>query len=305
MKRHLIGAVVAFLLATQAGAAPRTFASPEEAGKSVVAACKADDMKELLHIFGPEAKSLIRGVDPEEDRRARANITQAAAKYSAFEKRGNAQIWVLGSDLWPFPIPLVQTKGRWHFDTEAGYAALIKRRVGQDELAVLELLGALREAQTEYAAVAHNRDSVKEYAQKILSTPGRHDGLYWVNDPSGPSPMEGFASSVKDYLKGKNRNSTWMGYHVRLLTAQGPHAPGGAYSYLVNGRMLLGYAILAYPADYGRSGLMTFLMNQHGKIVEKDLGPNTVKLATQMKAYDPDKSWHPVPPSGLDLSPAK
>ena len=307
MKRHFCGAVALMLLtgSSLAGAEPKNFSSPEEAGKSVVAACKSDNVKELMQIFGPEAKGLVRSVDPQQDRQSRRELAAAAAKHSGFETRGKARIWVLGSDLWPFPIPLVESKGLWHFDTEAGYAEVMKRRVGRDELAVIELLGALTEAQKEYASLDRHGDGVKEYAQKILSTPGRHDGLYWAPDKAGPSPMEGFVASVRDYCKGKPANSTWMGYRVKFLTGQGPHVPGGQYSYIVNGHMLLGYAVLAYPADYGRSGIMTFMMNQHGKVLEKDLGPNTVKLAEPMKLYDPDKSWTPVPPSGMHVPPAK
>ena len=201
-----------------------------------------------------------------------------------------------GPDRWPFPIPIVRTNGVWFFDTTAGKDEILNRRIGYDELQTIESLRAGVEAQRQYASEDHNGDGVLDFAEKFISSPGKKDGLYWSPDidgevsPLGPlfveAQSEGYSKS-----SGSGGPTPFHGYYFKILTRQGRHAPAGAYDYMINGYMIGGFAFIAWPAQYGESGIMTFMVNQQGKIYQKDLGLNTTTLAKRIKAYDPDSTW--------------
>jgi hypothetical protein len=204
----------------------------------------------------------------------------------------------VGADYWPFPVPIINRNGRWLFDTEAGKEELLRRRIGQNELSTLAVMRAYVDAQREYASKDRDGDEVLEYAQKITSSPGKTDGLYWPEElngelsPLGPwvaeAQTEGYFADPSAPQEGPQ---AFHGYYFRILTRQGSHAPGGKYDYIINGNMILGFALVGWPADYGDSGIMTFIVNQQGRVYQKDLGKNTAKIVKKMQAYDPDPSW--------------
>jgi hypothetical protein len=204
----------------------------------------------------------------------------------------------VGTNSWPFPIPLVKQAGRWHFDTSAGQDELLNRRIGKNELATLQVMRAYVDAQREYASRDRDGDDVLEYAQRLASTPGTKDGLYWPPDLDGEiSPLGPFVAHAQaqgyfgDTPIDKHSPQPFDGYLFQILTRQGKHAPGGKYDYVINGNMIGGFALVAWPADYGHSGIMTFIVNQQGRVYQKDLGPKTAKIAKKMTEYDPDDSW--------------
>src|SRR5216684_2424664 len=272
-----------------------TYASPEEALQSLVAAAKDKDRAALAKLFGPDYDQLLSGDEVEDNK---FTIT-------------------VGKDNWPTPVPLVQKDGRWLFDTKAGLEEVINRRVGENELSAIATCRAYAVAQWEYYTEGDwDHDSVAEYAQKFMSTPGKHDGLYWETpEDENPSPLgkllaaasaEGYASAQESPHAaagkgGSDKEQTpfdrapYHGYYFKILTRQGPHSPGGKYGYVINGNMIAGYALVAYPDKWGNSGVMTFIINQQGRVYEKNLGPNTGKLAASMTEYNPDPSWKLVP----------
>jgi Protein of unknown function (DUF2950) len=207
-------------------------------------------------------------------------------------------ILVVGTNNWPFPIPIVKTNGGWYFDTAAGRDEILDRRIGHNELAVLDTMRAYVDAQREYASAYRDDSQVLKYAQKIVSSPGKTDGLYWpielndVESPLGPSVA---AAQDLGYFSKKNADQAepepFHGYFFKILTRQGKHAPGGKYDYVINDNMIGGFAMVAWPAEYGQSGVMTFIVNQQGVVYQKDLGPDTAKIARKMTRYDPDDSW--------------
>jgi hypothetical protein len=274
----------------------KTFASPEEAVGALATAVNHRDTNALATIFGP-AVAELRSPDPVQ---AQNEITEFAERLNAsnhIERPDPGRcILEIGGDRWPFAVPLVQKGGSWYFDTQAGKQELIDRRIGRDELEALKSVRAYAEAQRDYASKARDGSQVLKYAQKLISTPGTKDGLYWPPDPEGDSPLGPLFAEAQNqgYLK-QPRNTDgpqpFHGYFFKILTQQGRHAPGGAYSYIINGNMIGGFALVAWPADYGDSGIMTFIINQQGKVYQKDLGPNTGALVQKMRAYDPDPSW--------------
>jgi len=207
----------------------------------------------------------------------------------------------LGVDGWPFPIPLVKRDGQWLFDTAAGKAEILRRRIGMDELGAIAVCHAYVEAQREYASQDRLGDGVLAYAQFLRSTPGTHNGLFWPANPGeelsplGPlvaqARVEGYHRSAKMM---NEQQAPYHGYYFKILTRQGKHAPGGKYNYIINGRMIAGFALVAWPAEWGNTGVMTFIVNQQGKVYQKDLGPKTAKIAKSMTAYDPDDTWSPA-----------
>ena len=204
----------------------------------------------------------------------------------------------VGTNSWPFPVPIVKKDGRWFFDTEAGKEEIFRRRIGKNELATLEVMRAYVDAQREYASRDRNGDEVLEYAQRLASTPGAKDGLYWPPDLDGEisplGPLVAQAQGEGYRMAGKAQDATrepFHGYFFKILTRQGKHAPGGKYDYVINGHMIGGFALVAWPAEYGESGIMTFIVNQQGRVYQRDLGPKTDKLAAAMKAYDPASGW--------------
>lgn len=283
-----------------AAAQQKSFASPEEAVKTAVAAARKDDVKELMAIFGAQAKEILYSGDAVADKERRGNFLAAYDEKNSLENRGEDKILVVGKQDWPFPIPVVKKGQGWVFDTEKGKQEIINRRIGENELNAIQVMLAIVDAQREYAMKDRDKNALLEYAQKFLSDPGKKNGLYWEAKAGEPeSPLGPIIAQAK--TEGYQRNPSggptpYHGYFYRILTAQGKDAPGGAYSYIVKGKMIGGFAVLAYPAEYDNSGAMTFIVNHEGKVHEKNLGPNTATIAKAMKEYNPDKTWREVKP---------
>ena len=270
--------------------AQRTFASPEAAVDALVAAARADRTAELVKILGPESRKLVNSGDTVADKLGRQKFVAVFAEKHSIEKadEGKATL-VVGSEEWPFPIPLVRDGAVWRFDTAAGEREILRRRIGRNELSTIEVCGAYVDAQREYAAKDRNNDGILEFAQKFISTKGKQDGLYWETKPGElESPMGPLVARA--HAEGYQRQP-YHGYYFKILKGQGKHAPGGAYSYLANGRMIGGFALVAYPATWGDSGIMTFLVNQDGVVYQKNLGPKTAEIARRMTSFDPDETW--------------
>ena len=280
----------------------RTFASPEDAVRALGIAANSRDLHALSDIFGPGFADL-RSSDPVEGRREVAAFTERFNESNDLDQvADNRYILETGDDHWPFPIPLVgTTNGVWFFDTQAGKQEILNRRIGYNELEALQALRAGEEAQREYAAEDHNGDGVLEFAQKIVSTPGKKDGLYWSPDIDGETSPLGplFAEAQNEgYVKNADTNTAprpFHGYFFKILTRQGKDAPAGAYNYIINGHMLAGFGFVAWPSQYGESGIMTFIINQQGKVYQKNLGPDTARKASAMKEYDPGPGWEISP----------
>jgi len=276
-----------------AGITQKRFPSPEEAVKSLVAAVRAEDMKELLVILGPGSESLISSGDEAADRVGREKFLKAYDQKNSLEQASAGKtVLHTGDDDWSMPIPVVKKGAEWVFDVRAGKREILNRRIGRNELHVMDILHAYVEAQHEYATKDCKGGGSVEFAQKLISTEGKHDGLYWKTEegeemsPLGPlvaqAAKEGYANPDLQ---------PFHGYYFKILKGQGKHAEGGSYNYVVKGKMLLGFAIVAYPAQYGNSGVMTFMVSQEGTIYEKNLDKNTKHVAEEMKIFDPDKSW--------------
>lgn len=281
---------------TGAGAKQRTFASPEEAVKALTAAVRNDNDKELAAILGPRSGDLISSGDEVDDRAGKGRFLKAYEEKSSIELKGdNKALLHIGGQDRVFPIPVVRKADRWSFDTKAGKEELLCRRVGRNELNVMDVLQAYTDAQREYASKDRDTDGVLEFAQRLISTKGKKDGLYWeVKEGEEESPFGPLiAKAAEEGYKDRTKMEPFHGYYFRIIKAQGSNAKGGAFDYVVRGNMVLGFGLLAYPAKYGSSGIMTFMVNQEGVIYQKDLGKKTVRAAASMK-YDPDKTWKKV-----------
>jgi hypothetical protein len=296
----LLGAAAFLAFQTPApAAAQRTFASADDAMNALVDAARAGDHATLFAIFGPAAERVLTSGDAVADREARSFFAVRAGERRHLQYVGDDfAILSVGDDDWPFPIPLVRTRDTWSFDTVAGEEEVKNRRVGRNELYTIQICREYVGAQRDYARLRKNTDGVAEYAQHLRSTPGTRDGLYWeVQDADAPSPLGPLLASAtrEGYRPGLGDTpQPFHGYLYRLLTAAGPHAPGGARSYTNGGRMTGGFGLLAYPVCYGASGIMTFIVNQQGVVFEKDLGRRTAESAAAISAYDPDESWSPA-----------
>ncbi len=294
------------------GAVHATFKSPEEAVKSLVEALSANDEKKLLAIFGygPGAKQLISSGDEVADREGRERFLQAyQEKNRIVEVNSKKAVLEIGNDAWPFPIPIEKVGKDWRFSAREGKTELLSRRIGKNELSVIQVCLAYVDAQREYASKDRNGDGVLEYAQKFLSDPGKEDGLYWETkegeEQSPLGPLVGEAKKVGYKKKAGNQPSPYHGYFYKILKAQGKNAPRGTYDYVINGRMTGGFAMVAYPAVYGSSGIKTFIVSQDGVVYEKDLGKNTASIAQEMKKFDPDSSWSKVESKYMEPSGTK
>lgn len=279
-----------------AGAEKRVFTSPEEAVASIVNAIRADDEKVMLAALGPQSRELISSGDEVSDKAERdAFIKNYELKNSLVRKTANTAILQIGPDNWSMPIPIVKKGSHWVFDTVKGKQEILNRRIGRNELHVIEVMNAYVDAQHEYATKDCSACGTVLFAQKLISSPGKRDGLYWEakagehQSPLGPlvakAAAEGYANADLE---------PFHGYYFKVLKGQGKHADGGAYGYVVNGRMILGFGLVAYPAEYGNSGVMTFIVNQKGEIYQKNLGRKSKQKAEAMKVFDPDKSWKKV-----------
>ncbi len=276
----------------------KNFPSPEEAVKSLVDAVKSNNTKELLAIFGPAGKEIVSSGDAVADKAGRERFVKAYEEMNKLEKETDNKVaLVVGNNEWPFPVPIVKKGETWVFDTMAGKEELLDRRIGRNELNSIQTCLAYVDAQREYAMEGWNSDH--EYAQKFGSTKGKKDGLYWeAKQGEGQSPLGDLAAKAirEGYTKKKSGQGPqpYHGYYYKILKAQGKDAPGGAYDYVVNGKMIGGFALIAYPAEYGASGIMTFMVNYDGVVYQKDLGKETEKIASAMTKYDPDKTWKKV-----------
>ena len=297
--RTLLLSLVALLFTTVAfAAAPaqKTFASPEDAAGALVAAVKVHDRNATLAILGDVADWLSSG-DAAADRATGDRFVAAYEQKHAFDRDGDKATLTIGADDFPFAFPLVKEGDKWRFDTAAGKDELLARRVGENELDAIKVLQAIVDAERDYASADRNGDGVFDYAQKLVSSPGKHDGLYWpVKAGEPPSPLGDLVAraSSEGYKKTEKGPSPFHGYYYRMLKGQGKNAPGGAFDYVVRGHGIAGFAVVAWPAKYGNSGIMTFIVNQDGKVYQKDLGPATATRAARMQSYDPDKDWSPV-----------
>lgn len=296
-------AVLFFAPLCSQAAGEQSFVSPADAVSALTAAAANDDTNAFHAIFGPEGHQLVS-----------PDAVQASEDFKRFVERlrtrtrmttnSDSSITLdLGADAWPFPIPLVNEGGQWHFDTAAGRAEVLNRRIGMDELGAIDVCRGYVSAQREYASVDRLGDGVMAYAQYLHSTPGTHDGLFWpakTNDVLSPLGPLIAAARVEGYHRAatmmNDERAPYHGYYFKILTRQGKHAPGGKYDYLVNGRMIGGFALVAWPAEWSNTGVMTFIVNQNGKVFQKNLGPETAAIAQSMTKYDPDETWTDVGP---------
>jgi hypothetical protein len=276
----------------------RTYATPEAAVDALAAALKANDEAALIAIFGDKHKNLVGTGDRAHDAATRAEAAKQLAAYRVLDERGSdRRVLLIGVNAWPLPIPLVRVGSAWRFATEEGVEELLNRRVGGNERNALHVLRAYLDAQREYASRDRDGDGVRQYATKLASAAGKQDGLYWPADSAKGEEQSPFGPLIAEssaYLAGHRKGDPYRGYHFRILTRQGASAPGGAYGYVINGRMIAGFAMVAYPAQYGESGVMTFIVNHNGKVFEKDLGKNSAGIGAKMPAFDPGAGWKEV-----------
>ena len=301
-KIKIVAPFLVFLILTPTGrsfgaaAQQKSFASAEEAVKAAIAAARSNSEKDLLAIFGTQAKDLLSSGDPVADKERRANFLAAYDQKNRLVAEGDSTILVIGNNDWPFPIPLVKKGEGWVFDTARGREEILNRRIGQNELDAIQVSLAYVDAQREYAMKVRSPDGLLQYAQKFRSDPAKKNGLYWdAKAGEEQSPLGLFAAQARtEGYKAGDKPVPYRGYYYKILTAQGKDAAGGAYSYLVKGKMIGGFALVAYPAEYANSGIMSFIVNHDGKVFQKDLGKNTASVAAAMKEYNPDKTWAAV-----------
>ena len=277
----------------------RAFASPEDAGTALLEAAKSGDQNAALAIFGPESKEIIFSGDAVQDKAAVDRFNAAYGVMHRWRKMPDGtQVLLIGADNFPFPIPLKRGDGgQWFFDAAAGKEEILTRRIGRNELAIIEVCGAVADAQAEYFSQPHDGGAKGQFALKFISDAGKQNGLYWEAPEGQPkSPLGPLAAlaTTEGYSAKSDAHTPFHGYFFRMLTRQGSHAPGGAKDYVVNGKIVGGFAFVAYPADYGNSGIMTFIINQDGVLLQKDLGTTTTQTATAMNEFDPDTSWSRV-----------
>ena len=278
------------------------FATPEAAADALAAAVAAKGNAALIEILGPKGKPIVDSGDPVADASARERFEQAYAESHSIEKSGEEHATLdVGGDRWPFPVPMLKEAAGWRFDTDAGDHEILARRIGRNELATIQTCLAYVDAQREYYLLDPDGDSLLQSARRFASKPGKHDGLSWeTKEGEPPSPLGPvFAGAKKEgYALGSGKGEPYHGYHYRILTSQGSHAKGGAYDYLVGDALFGGFAMVAWPASWGASGVMTFLVNHDGVVFEKDLGPDTEKTAAAIQRFDPDPTWKAVPDDG-------
>jgi len=284
---------------TEKAGAQKTFSSPADAGAAFFEAAKSGDQGALLAIFGPEAKDVLFSGDAVKDKNALQDFVDAYRQMNRWrEIRVGGEILYTGADNYPFPIPLDRNpSGQWYFDTAAGKDEILARRIDKGELTAIAACGALADAQRQYFSQTHDGDEVKQYAQKFVSDEGKQSGLYWhVPEGQTPSPLGGLGDFAKaaGYTDAGDQPQPFNGYYFQILTKQGDKSQGGAKDYIVNGKMTGGFAILAYPAAYRNSGIMTFMVGKDGTVYQKDLGEKTPDLAVAMAEYNPGDGWNSV-----------
>jgi hypothetical protein len=277
-----------------AASAQQSYKTADEAVSALVTAAKANDVKAVLTVLGPQGEDIVSSGDPVADEGVRKEFVAAYDEKHEIHADGGYAILIIGKDDFPFPIPLVRKDDAWRFDTEAGRTEVLYRRIGANELNTIQACLAYVDAQNEYADKDRG-DGVGVYAQRIISQPGKKDGLYWPTaageeeSPLGDLVADAATEGYKP--RGGGERTPFHGYYYKILTRQGPAAPGGVLDYVVKGKMIGGFALVAWPAEYGNSGVMTFIVNHNGTIYEKDLGERTAQVAAAMSAYNPDNSW--------------
>ena len=290
------GLVVGAVL-LQAAPVQRTFATPQEAVQATIDAAEHNDTAALLQLFGPGGKDIVESGDPAQDKDLRAEFARSAHEKLQIDQdpfRPDRVEFTVGEQEWPFPVPVVRRDGRWQLDAGVGRIEILARRIGRNELNAMEVCRGYAEAQIEYASDGRDGDRVLKYAQKIHSTPGKQDGLY-SDGAAGSLVSLAFAQAAEANLSTPgSKQEPYHGYYFRVLKSQGPDAAGGAFDYLVSTRMIGGFALVAWPAEYGVSGIRTLIINHEGVVYEKDLGPGTAVEVRRMTRFNPDRSWRPV-----------
>jgi hypothetical protein len=278
-----------------ASLAQQNFPTPEAAVDALAAALKANDEAALVNLVGPKYRNLVGTGDSAYDAARRAEASAALASWRSLDARGeNRRILKMGHQAFPFAIPIVREGGNWHFAADQGAEELLNRRIGANERNAIQVLRAYVDAQRQYASEDRDGDGVVQYARRVGSSPGKNDGLYWDSGSDGQESPFG-PLLARSEMKGHAPGDAYRGYHFRILERQGSHAKGGAYNYVINGRMVAGFAMVAYPHD-GNSGVMTFVVNQNGRIFQKSLGARTLETASKMTSFDPGPGWTPVEP---------
>jgi hypothetical protein len=284
------------LLAVPEARAQQTFKSAESAADALVTAARAGNRQQVIAVLGPGSAELASSGDPVQDEETRKEFVAAYnAKHSIMHEDGKPATLVIGQDDFPFPIPLVEKNGSWSFDTKAGREEILARRIGRNELAAIQIALAFYDAENEYADMMPKMDGMSVYAQRIVSQPGKKDGLYWpaaqggVESPIGEAVAD---ASQRGYRVGKGE--PYYGYRFKILTRQGPAAPGGEHDYVIDGKMVGGFGLVAWPAEYGNSGIATFMINHRGDVYEKDMGSDTQEIASRMIRFNPDHTWKKV-----------
>jgi hypothetical protein len=278
-----------------------SFSSPDQALRALIDALKANNLSALAKIFGPKIEPVLHSGDPVADKNGREKFVAWAGEAHHFDGSGDTLTLVIGKDDWPFPIPLKKVDDHWRFDTAAGQEEILDRRIGQNELSTIQTMLAIVDAQRDFANLQRQQSGIAEYAQHILSTPGKRDGLFWPTaegepeSPLGPLVAEAHAAGYRRGAKGEGP-TPYHGYYFKVLTSQGPSASGGAADFIVNGHMIGGFGVVAWPARYGDSGVMTFIVNHEGVVYQKDLGPQTAELAPAINTFDPDPNWQKTQP---------
>jgi hypothetical protein len=278
---------------------PRTFATPGDAGNALVAAVRSGNQYNVLAILGPDAKDLISSGDPVQDKNIAQNLVNEYDEMHRWRALSDGeQALLVGAENFPVAIPLKKNaNGQWFFDTAAGRDEVLNRRIGRNELAVIDVCEAAADAQAQYFSQLHDGAKTRQYAQKFQSDPGKQNGLYWASvkgQPQSPlGPLVALAAN-EGYDPRPDAHTPFHGYYFRMLKGQGGNAPGGAKDYMVNGKMVGGFAFVAYPAQYGNSGVMTFMIDRDGVLLQKNLGQSTSQTAIAMTSFNPDASWKPV-----------
>jgi hypothetical protein len=298
MTTKIVGILAAAILIAAAvpACAQQAYPTPEDAVKDLVDSAKAKTPGFGDRILGKDGAALLRSGDADEDAENLKEFNEAAAAQTAIDDGPNGtKILRVGKNNWTLPLPLVKTDTGWRFDAAKGKEEMTNRRVGYNELSAIEACRAYVAAQDEYFKLDRDGNGLREYARRFISTPGTHDGLYWPPENQADiSPLDGFAEDANLTGRTGEKPEPYDGYYFRILTAQGPAAPGGAFSYLINGHMIAGHAMVAWPANYGDSGVETFICGENGVVYQKDLGPNTAALCASMAQYNPNASWKVV-----------
>jgi hypothetical protein len=286
---------------TDAGApakpiAQMTFSTPQAAVEMLIKATGDYDVSTLNQIFGPSGEDFISSADPVQDKNrsiAFANLARTKNSIVIDPKKSSLATVIVGDNDWPFPVPLVKKSGKWHFDSAAGRNEILYRRIGANELDAIQVCRGYVEAQDQYALTIHDNSGVNQYAQRIISTPGKQDGLYWQNADGTPggSLSEAAAKALAEGYT-LEKNTAYHGYYFKVLKGQGPDAPLGSLNYVIQDAMIGGFALVAVPAEYRVTGVKTFMVSQSGVVYEKDMGPDSLKIAKEMELYNPDKTWH-------------